>query len=128
MLLGQLNSAPAMLETLRKALPAAGTQLRIENGLLRAAKAQVTATGAFAADAEAPFGVVGALGVSIVGMDEIAKAATQPDAAPAHKMLAALARSGERAPDGKALLYRFELGRDGRALVNGRPLAELLAE
>jgi hypothetical protein len=127
MLLGQLNSAPAMLETLRKALPAAGTQLRIENGL-RAAKAQVTATGVFAADAGAPFGVVGALGVSIVGMDEIVKAATQPDAAPAHKMLAALARSGERAPDGKALLYRFELGRDGRALVNGRPLAELLAE
>ena len=128
MLLGQLNSAPALLEKLRTALPEAGTQLRIDAGLFRAAKAQATAAGAFAADAAAPFGVVGALGLSVIGMDEIVKAATQPDAAPAHNALAALARRGERASDGKALLYRFELGRDGRALVNGRPLADLFAE
>jgi hypothetical protein len=128
MLLGQLNSAPAMLESLRKALPEAGTQLRMDNGLFRAAKAQVTAAGAFAADAAAPFGVVGALGLSVMGMDEIVKAAARSDAAPAHKALAALARRGERAPDGASLHYRFELGRDGQALVNGRPFAELFAE
>lgn len=121
MLLGQVSSAPAIAESLRKALPAAGTQLRIEDGLLRAARARLTVAGAFAADAGAALGVAGALGVSIVGLDELL--AASPASAKARPLLA---EYGQTAPDGSTV-FRFELGRDGAALVNGKPLAPLLA-
>lgn len=125
MLLGQLNSGPALLEKLRQGFAEAGTQLRIDNGLYRAEKARVTAAGAFAADGGAAFGVVGALGVAVAGMDELVKAAAEQGD---QSMMLKLSGRGERSPDGKTLTYRFELGRDGQALLNGRPVAELFAE
>jgi hypothetical protein len=128
MLTGQVDSAPAIIDSLRKALPEAGTELRVDDGLFRTARSRITAAGAFFADAAAPLGVTGALGVTISGMDALLANATGPDGGAVAKSLAALQRIADRTADSRALLYRFELSRDGRALVNGRPLAELLAE
>jgi len=121
MLLGQVSSGPALAESLRKALPAAGTQLRIEDGLLRMAKARMTVAGAFAADAGAALGVAGALGVGVVGLDDLLAATTV-----SAKARPLLAEYGQPAADGSTV-FKFELGRDGAALVNGKPLAPLLA-
>jgi hypothetical protein len=121
MLTGQVASAPTIAETLRKALPEARTQLLIEDGLLRMATAQLTLAGAFAADAQAALGVVGALGFAAVGLNELLAASPLSE-----KARPLLAEYGQTAPDGSTV-FKLELGRDGAALVNGKPLAPLLA-
>lgn len=129
MLTGELSSTTVLLDRLRQELAAAGTRLSVDDALFQAAKARVTAGGGFAADRASVLGVVGALGVTVAGIDELIAASTraEPSDGAMAKALAALARLGRPGPDGKTLTYRFELGAGGQTSVNGQPLARLLA-
>lgn len=125
MLTGELNSH----DMLRDMLAEAGTRLNLDESLFQTAKTRVTADGSLAADRAAVLGVVGALGLTVAGMEELvsASARAEGDGAATSKMLAALARIGRRGPNGKTLTYRIELGADGLASVNGEPLGRFLA-
>ena len=125
MFFGEVGAKSDVLNQLRVALSDAHSELRIDDGHFEAPKLLVTVAGILAADAQALWGLAGEVGVTIVGLDALIRAYEEKNSARGGgsrpRSFGALLRSlGQPSADGKAFVYKFEVTREGRVLVNGQ--------
>ena len=125
MFFGEVGAKSDVLNQLRVALTDAHSELRIDDGHFEAPKLLVTVAGILAADAQALWGLAGEVGVTIVGLDALIRAYEEKNSARGGggrpRSFGVLLRSlGQPSADGKAFVYKFEVTREGRVLVNGQ--------
>jgi hypothetical protein len=134
MLFGEVGQQGDVLNQLRLSLSNAGTRFLINDGHFAGPALLLTVNGALAADAQALFGLAGAVDVDVQGLDNLV-ALLQPEPPPAGSVPAnqgpppigdTLRALGKVSADGKTYSYRFEVTREGQFLVNGQDATPLM--
>ena len=117
-----------LMSALRAAFSEAGTTIRLDGTRIQLRDALVTVAGGVDVDPNAPFGVVGAMDVSIFGLDALTAAAQELPQTPENQeflgTLEFLAVMSDRGQDGGETVdrYRIEADAYGAVTVNGQQM------
>jgi hypothetical protein len=122
-------NAMAMLVALQAVLQTSGARIEVAPSELVAQLVEMKADGMFNVVQQAMFGVVGALNVTVRGMDDLVALAQQtPDDYDAQQVVGTAGMLQqfsvrEQGADGKPVdKFKIEVDEAGRVLVNGKPL------